>query len=869
MKRIGLLFLAVLITVSSHAALLIDDAETGTAVNTLNGNWITYNDGHSSATFIPDSAPAYAGSYSRRMDWEMISGSTDLFAGTACGLNSSWAAVDMSAYYGLRFYAKGSGDYAVYAGEEETRADNNHYSVSITLTSSWKLYELPFSGFAQTWGTHQVWDPAKIFSIGFTASGAPGQTGALYFDNVEFYTQAEGAPLADPNVIILQPKVNQLGYLPAEKKYFTVVTNTASANDTFRIFDAGGNTAFTGTITGAPVDERQVSGEGVYKADFSGLTVPGTYHAEINGMESFTFRIAENVYDKLFKDALRCFYLIRCGTSVDDPITGLQRNACHTAPDTIRGGTGTRDLSGGWHNAGDLGKWCHEEAISCSYMLWLYELKKSKMKNIKNSIPESNNAVSDLLDEAKWGLDWLLKLQLPDGSVYHKSDTEPNFCFGTKPDLDPYVRYAAFQGKDFPQTPSSIDAAVFAAVMAQASRVYKDILPAYAAVCREAALKSWNWLKDHRGVSSTDPYYLQNLSAPGPTGWMNDPADTYQEEEWAMAEIYRLTGDPTVLSLFDADTNLHPLGTIAWWSPEFFGYFSLYQDPRTPQAIKDKIRTRIDALCGQLVNTANTAGYGVVNSLGDYYWESNENVMHKANNLLMGYLITGKTAYKDTALAQLGYILGNNSLNMVFVTKEGTNYNQHPYNWIYFDYGILFPGWASGGPNGNLSAYGAGGPVDAPLTALIKLGTPPAKCWLDVCTSSGSYASNEGETSANAALVFLSGFFLSSEDAEAGLDRAMLPVDKSTDVVAYPVPCDMRKGAAGITFANLPAGAELSIYNMSGELVHKAEIKGQDGIYFWELSELRRYKKLAAGVYVYSVADKKGYFYKEKIAIIR
>lgn len=737
---------------NSSASLLLDDAETGTMNNKLGGAWQTYNDGYSSVTFTPDSAPGYEGNYCRRMDWEIKAGSSGPYAGTVCSLNAAWSDVDMSAYSGLRFYAKGSGNYQIIIAEEETRTENNHYTLPITLTSSWQLFELPFSGFTQTWGTPKAWDPAKLYAVGFTAAGSSGIHGTISFDNLEFYTG--DTPKPDPNVIILQPKVNQLGYLPAEKKYFTIAANVASANDTFRIVDTSGNTALTGRIIGSPLDDRQISGENIFKVDFSALTAPGIYHVEVNSTQSYEFKIAENVYDRLFKDALRCFYLIRCGTSIDDPLSGLRHEACHTIPDTIRGGTGTWDMRGGWHNAGDLGKWCLEEAISCSYMMWLYELKENKMKDLKNSIPESNNALSDLLNEAKWGLDWLLNLQLPDGSVYHKSDTEPNFCYGTKPELDPYTRYAAFQAMDQPQIPSSIDAADFVAVMAQAARVYKELLPDFARTCSDAAIKSWLWLKEHRGVAQSDPYYLDNYSAPGPAGWQNDEADTWQEEEWAMAEIYRLTGDQSVLSLFDADINSHALEPTRWLNPEFFGYFSLYQDEKTPQAIKDKIKARIDALCSQLVTVANAAGYGVVNTPGDYYWESNENVMHKANNLLLAYLITGNSVYKDTALGQLGYMLGNNSLNISFVTKQGTNYAAHPFNWVYYDFGILMPGWASGGPNGTMSTTG----FDQPLINLINKGTPPAKCWLD---TSASYATNEGETTENAALVFLSGFFCS------------------------------------------------------------------------------------------------------------
>jgi endoglucanase len=606
-------------------------------------------------------------------------------------------------------------------------------------------------------------------------------------------------------------------------------------------------------------------------ADFSSLSSPGTYHVVVNGQESYPFTIADSVYDALFKDSLRCFYLIRCGLAINDPVTGLNKNACHTAPDTIRGSALTRDMSGGWHNAGDFGKWAHMEAISCAYMMWLYELKTARMSGLNNNIKESGNGISDLLNEAKWGLDWMMKLQNPDGSVYHKSDTEPNFCWGTKPDMDPFTRYVSYQAMSQPQAPSSIDAGVFTAAMAQAARVFADILPSYSSRCRQAALLSWNWLKNNRGIGQTDPYYTDSV--------------TWQEEEWAMAEIFRLTGDTTVSSLFDTDTDSHALEATGWPTPEFFGYFTLWEEPNTPPALKAKIASRITSLCDSIVATAGVAGYGVARGAADYYWGSNESIMHCSNDLLMGYEATGNESYKDTALNQLGYILGNNSLNKSFVTKEGTNYASHPYNWVYYDYNILMPGWASGGPNG----YASGAGSDAPLISLINLGTPPAKCWLDLAATNGSYASNEGQTTENAALVFLSGYFYSvvypptptpTVTADAVITATMTPsatvtmtppatLTPAANFSVYPVPCNLTSGDAGITFLNLPAGCLLQVYNLNGEIVLKTKNDSPGGKYFWNLSGLSHNRSMAPGIYVYMVTLKGKVLQKGKTAIIR
>ncbi len=858
MKKIYIVIAALLITFDLHAALLVDNCDDGDNINALGGAWQTFADGYSSVT--PPAAPAgtffmtpggnSGSAYCASMAYTLLPGVAYPYTGllTFTRADYSTIGIDVSSYYGIRFYAKctGTGTYNCGLGTTKTAAQGNHYSSVFTPDSSWKLFEIPFMSLAQAWGTPEAWDPTTVYAIQWVASGFAGTTGQLYVDDIEFYLQSEAAVTITPNVIIPDPKVNQEGYLPDAKKYFYVVTQTASTNDNFSVLDTLGNTAYSGKISATPVSDTATTGEFVLQGDFSSLAMTGRYCIYVNGHKSYYFNISENVYDQVFKDALRCFYLIRCGISINDSVTGLNRLACHTT-DAICKDTGqSRDFTGGWHNAGDVGKWSVEEALSVSYMMWLYELQTNNMKNLKNNIPESGNNISDLLNEARWGLNWLLKLQNSDGTVYHKVDTQPNFIFGIKPNLDPYTRYACYQSVTLTQPPSSIDAAVLVAACAQAARVFQNIDPAFANTCSRTAQRSFTWLMANKNIGQTDPYYID------PYSW--------QEVQWAEAEMFRLTGDTTISSQFDSDTTTNPLTEMSWSAPEFLGYFSMWEDARTPSPLKNKAISSIQSLCDNYLTRASSSGYGVASTQWDYYWESNEGLMHRANNLIMGYIVTGNQSYKDAALNQMGYMMGNNSLNKSFVTMHGTNYASHPYHWIYEDYGILFPGWASGGPN----RYANGAGNDLPLITIINEGTPPAKCWLDLCSSAGSYASNEGETSENAALVFLSGYFYSGSGGGATGTSAAANLD---NVKAYPSPCDLRKGHTGITFTNLESHTLLKVFNVSGELVYKVEQDTPSGTLFWNLTNQKN--KTVSGIYIYIISDKKGNTKKGKIAIIR
>ncbi|MGD0337224.1 MAG: glycoside hydrolase family 9 protein [Bacteroidota bacterium] len=828
------------------AVLPVDNAETGTNTNTLGGAWITFNDEFSSTVFTPNVSPGYTGTYCRLFEWMFNAGSSGPFAGASTGLNSSWTGVDLGQYFGVRFYARGNGRYDISLATNQTRTDNNHYVKTINLTSEWKLYELPFSQFAQTWGPPKPWDSSTVFAVGFNAVASYGMSGQIWIDDIEFYLASEAHQITDPNVIILEPKVNQLGYLPGEKKYFCIVSDIASVGDTFHILNSSNDTVLTGTISGTPINDTASTGENVWKVDFSSLNISENYIIKMNNRESYQFQIGDSVYNNLFKDALRCFYLIRCGLAENDPVTGINRPVCHLNDAKIRAGSGSIDAIGGWHNACDKGKFVNETAISIAYMLWLYELRGNVLKDLNIDIPESSNGISDLLNEARWGLTWLLKMQKPDGTVYHKVDSEPYlyYCPDQAPDMDPYdsQRFAEFQKSDEPQTPSTIDAADFTGVMSLAARVFKDIDSSFAAVCLNAAQKTWTWVSSNTNIGQSDPYYVD------PVPW--------QEYLWAKGEMARSLNSGTLRSEFSANIDTVSLTSGGWGEPQLFGYLALYYDSNTDAALKNKIRSKFVSLCSSIVTASENSGYGVALWSWEYWWESNENVMNKANCLLFGYEMTGNTVYRDAALRQLHYILGLNSLNKSFVMCHGSNSMNHPFHWIYNVYGKSIPGWTAGGANSN------GG--DVFLSELILAGTPNAKCYADRSECGlGSWASNEGETSENAALVFLSGYFYKGSgnpnDVQTGLN---IPLEYSLSQ-NFPNPFNP---STTISFSlPHPVHVELKIFNILGQVVATLVDQNYSPGYYsfkWNASGF------ASGVYYYRI-EAGGFVETKKLVLLR
>lgn len=526
---------------------------------------------------------------------------------------------------------------------------------------------------------------------------------------------------ADPfNPVVDLPKTNQIGFCPHDRK--SVVFTAAGAPGPFRILREGA-AVFTGAFA-APRDATATAGEFVALGDFSGLTAPGTYRIVVDGKSSHPFAIGENVYRPLLKDAVRAFHLIRANVAIDDPVTHVRHAAGHLGDGAMLVDGTRRDLTGGWYNAGDFGKWVHMAALSVAHMMWLVALRPETAA-LSLDVPPVPG-LPDILAEARWGLDWMAKMQNADGSVLHKVDAEPNLPWGVLPADDTTARHAKPAG--------SWDAAVFTAAMAQASRVFRPYDARYADECGARALKAWDWLISHPAVEPRDLYYAVNDIA---AKWM-----------WALAEMARMTGEARLLAKAADEFDARGVEYSSWIKPQIFGALSLAHGAagRAREVAVKKIAAAADAV----IAVAQTDAYGCCGKPELYVWGSVENALNAANACFLAHAFGAGTRYRESGTRLLDYVLGHNGLGRCFVAGHGTVRVEHPWHWIYRDETIAIPGWATGGPN----RYPQG--ADEPLKELIGRGTPPAKCYLDRCDT-GSWASNEGQTSENAALLLAVG----------------------------------------------------------------------------------------------------------------
>lgn len=539
-------------------------------------------------------------------------------------------------------------------------------------------------------------------------------------------------------------KVDQVGYLPQRPK-LAVVTDSRAAG-AFSVRRArDGAEVLSGSL--GPARSDPDTGDTVRIADFSGLVETGSFYLDVAGTgASDEFDVAPDVYAAAFTLVSRAFYGQRCGTAVDlgPARPGYSHPACHVAgtrnPDALlhasAGASGPIDGAGGWHDAGDYGKYVVNSGISTGEVLWTYEMFPERVQAVSLGIPESGNAVPDLLDEARWNVAWMLKMQDADGGVWHKLTSE-RFGSFTMPQLDDGgPRYVIGTGSS--PHKSSCATADFAAVMAIAARVFRPFDPAFAATALSAAERAWRWLLRFPDVTFRNCCGVQ-------TGEYGD-GDCSDERLWAAAELFRTTGAAEYNAYFVA--HHAPFGNVppSWQDVRSLALFTyaLSPQPGADETVRTAVRTHLVAAATAIVARTRANPYRVSLQPNDYVWGSNGVVANYGVVLALAHAMQPDPAFLDSAAENLHYLLGRNTFGLSWVTQLGDRPFRNPHHrpsgadanpepW---------PGLLSGGPN----RYG-GDPVIDALPA-----TPPARRYRD---DQASYASNENAINWNAPLVFL------------------------------------------------------------------------------------------------------------------
>ncbi len=536
--------------------------------------------------------------------------------------------------------------------------------------------------------------------------------------------------------------INQLGYLPESRKIAVLAEPGAATAapsvqpDKVKVINGQGECILEKEAMFSGYDES--AGDFVWQFDFSEITAPGTYRLTAGEVTSYSFAVGPQLYGDLNQLLCKALYYQRCGIPMEERYAGqFTRPICHQEASVLweeyaqflAGELKEEDLQkfnirGGWHDAGDFGRYPTAAASALAHILYAYRFFPQAFTKSLN-IPESGNNVPDILNECRYELEWMLQMQDSEGGVYHKQTTKNHAAFVMPhEDTDQLILFPV----------SSLAVADFVGTMALASRVYAPFDADFADTLFAAAKKSWSWLEKH-------PEYVDFHNPEGSnTGEYGDSSDK-DERLWAAAELYRCTGETVYLETAQQFYKEFPSQINFGWSDvEGFAGWALLENVLMTAdttgstgssaaaelpAFISSCRTAFLRYADQLLENIKNSGYGLSLTKDGFVWGSNMVVLNNAMLLATVYCLTKEAKYLDGAVRQMDYILGVNAVDYSYITGVGAHAFENPHNRITVADGIdkTIPGYVSGGPFAT--------PCDEVGMAEIPAGTPPMKCYLD------------------------------------------------------------------------------------------------------------------------------------------
>lgn len=532
--------------------------------------------------------------------------------------------------------------------------------------------------------------------------------------------------------------VNQEGYVPAWPKKAAVgywigtLGELHVANPTFEIVKAAtGERIYGGSLTARPDTGWPTTPapyQKVYEADFSSLTTPGEYKLVVPGLgASLAFMIDEGIAMNFARTYATGLYHQRCGFSNDLPFTRHDHARCHVAPASVPTGggfnftwttianyanttnsnnpaqtaprltsesaalypynrTGTVDVSGGHHDAGDYSKYLSNSTLLVHLLAFAGEsfAGVSALDNL--GLPESGDGISDVLQEAKIEADFLLKTQDTDGGFYFLVyPRDYAYESNVLPDAGaPQVVW--------PKTTSVTAAAVGALAELGSSPKFKAAYPSEAAAYLAAARKGWDFLTAAIAKHGKAGAY-QKITHYGDDFTHDD------ELAWAATAMFVATGDATIHNTLRSWFNPADPATRRWgWWRGYAGYgaaIRLYafaaRSGRLSAGQLDathlaRCEAEIRGAADDAVTWAGQSAYGTsfpyeskrFMSAGWYFSSA------QTFDIAAGYQLEAKPAYLDAMLRNFNYEGGSNALNLTYVTGLGWKRQReivHQYAW--------------------------------------------------------------------------------------------------------------------------------------------------------------------------------------------
>ncbi|MGN1180042.1 MAG: glycoside hydrolase family 9 protein [Suilimivivens sp.] len=437
-------------------------------------------------------------------------------------------------------------------------------------------------------------------------------------------------PVSIPGILI-----DQLGYMTGSTK--VAVFKGEEIPEQFHVVDEE-----TGEImfTGFP-EERRNNGktsEYISYGDFSVLTESGTYYIEAPVLgRSYSFVIEENVYDTLFKEACKQYYYNRCGMTLTSQYAGENaHNACHTGKAALFEDISVSlDVTGGWHQDEKGQKDVATASKTISIMMLAYELYGESFGD-DTGIPESGNNIPDILDEIRYEVEWLLKMQDQEtGAVYEGLSIYQQSGNNLGKTADIYVE---------PASPEAEKA--FAMAIAKFSYIYQYYDTEYATSCLKAADRAFK----HAELDEKN-----------------------KKDEWgfaAAAELYRAAGQ----SSYQKYVTEYLTDEKSWEKINEITLLGCVTYISTKQSVNINLCEKImKMLMDQAENISASARNSAFLTTGDILNEDRDKLLVDVMYLTVVNHIISNHEYETMIENYLHYILGRNDMAVSCIDGVGEN----------------------------------------------------------------------------------------------------------------------------------------------------------------------------------------------------
>ena len=519
-------------------------------------------------------------------------------------------------------------------------------------------------------------------------------------------------------------RTNQVGFLPSDIKTGVILTSEDLSMEEFSIINIKTDEiTYSGKINNSNGEFGRFNYS--YTINFSSLVEPGTYQIIIKSTRSHKFNIGLKIYNPVVNELMKFFKVQRCGYT-----NPYKHDTCHIADATeliIDGVVFNTpfDVTGGWHDAGDYTKFFNTIAYATYTLLFAYEFDGKRF-----GFDQDGNDVPDILEEAKIGLDWLLRAQYDDKKFITQVQNLRDHDVGWRMPEDDTLRF---------DRPAYIGIGknligIYVATMSLAYRIWKDKFESYdfADKCLTAAENYYSIINFVPDVDSSgtgqyiDKSYLGKL---------------------ALGAIELYHSSKRELYLQQAKSFAQEASSEYWWSNGDIAAYAHYKLAKIDKNFTSYIENNLIRFEEKMKQNL----FGEPVSLS---WGSNNTILGVTLQNILWKNLTGRTDYDSLAMICRDYILGRNQWGVSFISKKGSLYSKNLHHQVSYLRKIILPGGFAAGPvkKDLLDSYD----ISFSSTDKFEMFQTDSAVYRD---DRMDYITNEPTISANATAVFVMGYF--------------------------------------------------------------------------------------------------------------